>query len=143
MSTTLVMAVVENGMAVLANVGDSRGYLFREGNLKPVTRDHSVVQELVELGQLTSEEAAVHPHRHIITRAVGLDELTEASLYEIPVQAGDRFLLCSDGLTDMLEASQIEAYMTMENEKDMVHALLDGANESGGVDNITAAVLTL
>jgi len=142
MSTTLVMAVADGDTAVLVNVGDSRGYLYRGGSLQTVTRDHSVVQELMEMGQLTAKEAATHPHRHVITKAIGIDELTEPSIYQLSLEEGDRLLLCSDGLSDMLTPAQMEDCMLLKNEKEVVQTLILKANEAGGVDNITATVLT-
>ena len=105
MGTTCTAAILEGERLVVAQVGDSRAYLLHQGKLQQLTRDHSLVAMMVEAGQLTPEEARVHPRRSVITRALGTDPSVQPDLYEIDVQTGDRLLLCSDGLSGMVPAT--------------------------------------
>jgi protein phosphatase len=143
MGTTMSAAVVASGSSLLiGHVGDSRAYLLRDGALSRVTRDHSLVEELVREGRLTPEQAESPPQRAIITRALGSDDEVDVDLYPIDVQPGDRIILCSDGLTTMLREREIERIALAE--RDPQHAadrLVDAANEAGGEDNITVVVL--
>ena len=102
MGTTCTAAMLEGERLVIAQVGDSRAYLLHKGKIQQLTRDHSLMADLIEAGQITPEEARVHPQRSVITRALGSDPRTVADLYEINVDAGDRLLLCSDGLSGMV-----------------------------------------
>ena len=114
MGTTLT-AVIPDGHGVLVgHVGDSRAYLLRDGELRQLTTDHSLVEELVREGRLTEQEAAVHPQRSIITRALGVEGAVDVDVYSVPLEAGDRLLLCSDGLTTMLRADDIAALLRRE-----------------------------
>jgi len=129
--------------AEIAHVGDSRAYLLRGGELKPVTEDHSLVSELVKSGDLTRAEAADHPQRNLITRALGAEENVDADTAVLPVEANDRFLLCSDGLSDMVKEARIEEVLK-EHAKDPDTAakqLLSDALDAGGSDNITIIVI--
>lgn len=138
MGTTAIITAVKDGCAYAANVGDSRIYLMHGGKLKQVTVDHSVVEELVSSKSITREEAATHPSRHIITRAIGTDPKVKTDIFEIEYEKGDIVLMCSDGLSDMLSPPQIEeALSRAEKISDIVEELISEACDSGGRDNIT------
>ncbi len=142
MGTTLV-ALLEHGDSVhLANVGDSRAYLLRHGELSQVTVDHSLVQELVDEGRLRPEEAGRHPQRSIITRALGVDADVEVDLFTYKLQHGDRLLLCTDGLSGVVDETRIRnVLLRIPDPQHAAEQLVEMANESGGPDNITAIVL--
>lgn len=142
MGTTLT-AVIPDGHGVLVgHVGDSRAYLLRDGELRQLTTDHSLVEELVREGRLTEQEAAVHPRRSIITRALGVEDAVDVDVYSVPLEAGDRLLLCSDGLTTMLRADDIAALLRRESDPTRAaNLLVDAANAAGGEDNITTIVI--
>jgi protein phosphatase len=127
---------------LIANVGDSRGYLFRDGSLTQVTEDHSVVGDLVREGRITSEEAEVHPQRNIVTRVLGVYESVEVDLWPVDPVRGDRFLLCSDGLFNEVGADQISSVLRrLDDPSDAASELVRLANEGGGRDNITAVIV--
>ena len=127
---------------VLANVGDSRTYLYRHGRLRRVTVDHSYVQELVATGHLTEAEARVHPRRNIVTRALGIEPDVRIDWWTLPLIRGDRFLLCSDGLVDEVDDVAIAAVLQeVEDPQDAADRLILAANEAGGRDNVTVIVL--
>ena len=107
MGTTLTAAMIEGERLLIAQVGDSRAYLLHQGELQQLTRDHSLMMDLIEAGQITPEEARVHPNRSVITRAIGSDPHMKPDIYELNISAGDRLLLCSDGLSTMLEDDEI------------------------------------
>lgn len=141
MGTTCTAAIMAGGRLVIAQVGDSRAYLLHQGRLSQITRDHSLMANMIEAGQISPEEARYHPNRSVITRALGNDMNMVPDLYEIDVNEGDRLLLCSDGLTSMLEDSAIEA--TMNRNPDPQHCasvLVDEAIAAGGLDNVTVIV---
>lgn len=142
MGTTLV-ALLQHGDTVhLANVGDSRAYLLRHGELSQVTVDHSLVQELVDEGRLRPEEAGRHPQRSIITRALGVDADVEVDLFTYKLQKGDRLLLCTDGLSGVVDETRIRnVLLRVPDPQRAAEQLVEMANESGGPDNITAIVL--
>lgn len=138
MGATLVAAAVKDGTVYIANVGDSRAYALRQEELVQITKDHSIVEEMVANGTITAEEARNHPQRNIITRAIGADLHTEADIFEYDCFAGDVLILCSDGLTSMLEDAEIQAIISAGKDAEtIVTALIDAANERGGRDNIT------
>ncbi len=138
MGATLVIAAVLPEEIYIANVGDSRAYAYRNGELMQITRDHSVVEEMMANGSITPEEARVHPQRNIITRAIGTDPIVEPDLFEYDYLAGDILLLCSDGLSGMLENDEIQRILEENrNAKQTVSAFIDAAKEKGGQDNIT------
>jgi protein phosphatase len=129
-------------MVHVANVGDSRGYLLRQGELSQVTVDHSLVQELVDDGRLSPEDAERHPQRSVITRALGIDPEVEFDLFTYKLQVGDRLLLCSDGLSDVVEPTQIRnVLLRVRNAQKAARQLITVANEQGGPDNITVIVV--
>lgn len=103
MGTTLTAAILEGERLIIAQVGDSRAYLLHEGKLQQLTRDHSLMADMIEAGQLTEAEARVHPNRSVITRAIGSDPHMQPDIYELNVETGDRILLCSDGICTMIE----------------------------------------
>lgn len=146
MGTTLTAAALvadsEVPHVLVANVGDSRTYLLRDGELRQITVDHSYVQELVHEGVLTPEEARQHPRRNIVTRALGIDSRVEVDSWTIPLMPNDRFLLCSDGLVD--EVLVVDVTKTLKQTTDpqkAANALVEMAKNSGGRDNITVVVL--
>lgn len=139
MGTTVVAALFDEKRATLVHVGDSRAYLYRDSELRRLTDDHSWVQEQVNAGILSEEEARSHPLKNVVTRALGGGAHVAVDLIEIPVGDGDRFLLCSDGLTGMVSDDEItEALSSSRSLEQIVRGLIDLANERGGVDNITA-----
>jgi PPM family protein phosphatase len=142
MGTTLVALLEDGDMVHVANVGDSRGYLLRQGELSQVTVDHSLVQELVDEGRLSPEDAERHPQRSVITRALGIDPEVEFDLFTYKLQVGDRLLLCSDGLSDVVEPAQIRnVLLRVRNSHQAAGKLVTVANEQGGPDNITVIVV--
>jgi protein phosphatase len=143
MGTTIAaLAVTNNDTVLVANVGDARIYRWHEGNLSRVTKDHSYVQELVDEGIITLEEARVHPRRNIVTRALGIDAEVEVSTATLPVTIGARYVLCSDGLVDEVTDSEISAILSRyENSTAAAEALISAANSAGGRDNITVIVV--
>jgi PPM family protein phosphatase len=144
MGTTLTAVYVEDGKLAIAHVGDSRAYLFRDGELGLLTQDHTLVGELVKRGKLTEEQAAEHPQRSIITRALGIDAEVEVDTWTYGARAGDVVLLCSDGLTSMITEEQIVAILASEPDLDVAaDRLITEANEAGGRDNITVILFTL
>ena len=146
MGTTLtaVGLVNEDGRDVLAlvNVGDSRSYRFHDGEITQLTTDHSLAEEMVRSGELTSVEAEVHPHRHILTRALGVSADVSVDLWRIEPVRGDRYLLCSDGLTNELDNDQIsEVLSSISDPEKAAELLVQAARTHGGSDNITAVVI--
>ena len=144
MGTTMTVVLVGEDEVHVAHVGDSRAYLLRGGNLERLTRDHSLVDELVRQGKLSPEEASEHPQRSVITRAVGPEARVEVDTETWQAKAGDVFLVCSDGLTTMIGEDTIlrllEGSSTLEQAG---HALIDAANDAGGRDNITVVLFRL
>ena len=142
MGTTMTVAMLGGNRLVVAQVGDSRAYLLHEGALQRITRDHSLMADLIERGSITPEEARVHPQRSVITRALGSDPSTLPDIYEMNVSAGDRLLLCSDGLSGMVDDSLIESTMTrVADPQRCAAALVNEAITAGGYDNVTAVVV--
>ena len=141
MGTTLTACMLENERLVIAQVGDSRAYLLHHGKLQQLTRDHSLMADMIEAGQLTPEEARHHPQRSVITRALGSDSNTRPDMYEINVETGDRLLVCSDGLSSMIEDEQIEAVMRrVPDPQRCASQLVNEAIAAGGHDNVTVIV---
>lgn len=144
MGTTATSLIVEGNKVALSHVGDSRCYLLHEGALTRVTQDHSFVEELVAKGEITADEARVHPSRSIITRALGSDPDMYADHFSIRVQQHDRLMLCSDGLSTMITDAEIEDIMTDSGSAvDCVENLLNAALTSGGYDNVTCIVIDI
>lgn len=142
MGTTLTATLVEGRRLHVAHVGDSRAYLLRDGSFTQLTRDHTLVAQLIEEGQITKEEAAVHPQRSIITRAIGVDVDLDVDTLTIELQDEDQILLCSDGLTNPLSDEEIRGVLTSGLEaQGAAQRLVDLANEHGGPDNITVVLI--
>ncbi len=141
MGTTLTAAMLEGERLLIAQVGDSRAYLLHKGHLQQITRDHSLMADLIEAGQITPEEARVHPNRSVITRAIGSDTHMRPDIYELNVDAGDRILLCSDGLSSMISNNAIESIMRRQSDaQHCADELVTAALENGGADNVTVVV---
>ncbi|MBO0893886.1 MAG: Stp1/IreP family PP2C-type Ser/Thr phosphatase, partial [Acidimicrobiales bacterium] len=145
MGTTLtVLALVdeEEGELAVAHVGDSRAYLFRGGELTQLTEDHSLVEEMIRSGELSSEDAALHPHRHVVTRALGIEPEVDVDVRHLPPKPGDRVLLCSDGLINEVEESDIAAALARTTDPGQTATeLVRAARAHGGNDNITVVVV--
>ncbi|MGH2909953.1 MAG: Stp1/IreP family PP2C-type Ser/Thr phosphatase, partial [Solirubrobacteraceae bacterium] len=144
MGTTLTAVYVDGSELAIAHVGDSRAYVLRDGELTRLTHDHSLVEELMRRGKLTPEQAAEHPQRSIITRALGIEPEVEVDTWTYAGRAGDVVLLCSDGLTSMIEESRVAE--VLRSEPDLGRAgdqLVEAANEAGGRDNITVVLFRL
>jgi serine/threonine protein phosphatase PrpC len=139
-TTVVVLLLTTDGSGWIAHVGDSRGYRLRRGGMEALTADHSVVGEMLRQGLITSEEAEVHPRRHEITRSVGIEAEVEPEITQISVQPGDRFLLCSDGLTGQLNDEEIALTLLAESPSEAVRSLVNEANARGGGDNISVQI---
>src|SRR5947209_7212350 len=145
MGTTMTVALVEGMAVAIGHVGDSRAYLVRGEQMEQLTEDHSLVNELVKSGKLSEEEAHGHPQRNMITRAVGSDPDVDVDGFTIEAEDGDVFLICSDGLTDMVEDEEI-LELLHQNRDDLqkaVKGLVAAANRGGGEDNITAVAFRI
>ncbi len=143
MGTTMVALLLGKNDACLAHVGDSRGYLIRNGDIQQVTKDHSLLNETLKIRQLSQDEIRHFAHKNVIVRALGLMDTVEVELTPVTPQAGDIYLLCSDGLCDMLEDAEI-LEVTSRHRQDLekaAFALIERANENGGVDNITTVLV--
>lgn len=144
MGTTMTAAIVEGAHISIAHVGDSRAYLLTGGELRQITNDHSMVADMMRRGQLTEADARIHPNRSVITRALGTDAEMTADPYEIEANAGDRLLLCSDGLTGMLEDARIAEILRAHRDPGAAAAeLIAAANEAGGHDNISVVLVDI
>jgi PPM family protein phosphatase len=144
MGTTVTAAYLDDDTVVIAHVGDSRAYLFREGDLIRLTRDHSLVGELVARGKLTEEQAESHPQRSVITRALGANPSVDVDIERLQARAGDLFLLCSDGLTGMVPEPALKQMLDADRPlPETGRALIAAANEAGGRDNITVILFRL
>lgn len=144
MGTTLVGLLVDNQAAIITNIGDSRVYLIRNDKIQQVTEDHSLVMEEVRKGAMTPEEARLHPQRHVINRALGISETARVDISSIGIQGGDLFLLCSDGLSDMLTDEDIRTITRSDparSLKEMGEQMLSEANDRGGKDNISIVLV--
>lgn len=141
MGTTCTAAILEGERLVLAQVGDSRAYLLSKGRLQQLTRDHSLMADLIEAGHITKEEAKVHPQRSVITRALGSDPRMLPDLFELDVNPGDRLLICSDGLTTMLSDEEIAQLLARTPDPQLcARQLVNAAIAAGGYDNVTVIV---
>ncbi len=148
MGTTVVAmrfgGTEEEPVAEISHVGDSRAYLLRDGDLKPITEDHSLVAELVRSGDLTRAQASEHPQKNLITRALGAEEEVEVDTTMLPVGVGDRLILCSDGLSDMVPETRMLDLLTSpgtESPERTARTLVSAALDAGGVDNVTVVVV--
>ena len=146
MGTTLVVATVIGKYLQVANVGDSRLYLVGKQGIRQITRDHSLVEEMIRLGGLSREEARRHPDKNIITRAIGAKDEVEAEFFTEELEQGDIILMCSDGLSNMLEDKEIEKIIQDEELpeiKQKAEALINAANNNGGKDNIAVVLVKI
>ncbi|HKI93001.1 MAG TPA: Stp1/IreP family PP2C-type Ser/Thr phosphatase, partial [Gaiellaceae bacterium] len=145
MGTTMTVALAEGRVVAIGHVGDSRAYLLRGGRLEQLTEDHSLVNELLKTGKLSPEEAEVHPQRSVITRAVGTDPEVDVDAFTVDAEDGDVFLLCSDGLTDMVEDEDILDLLARHADDldRATRALIGAANRGGGEDNVTAVAFRI
>jgi len=140
MGTTLTALLVHAGRANLVHAGDSRCYMFRDGQLRQLTEDHSWIAEQVRSGALSEAEAKTSKFRHVITRSIGFERDTEADTKSVPVSAGDCFLLCSDGMSNYVEHAELERIIAMTWYRKLPETLIELANSRGGDDNITVVV---
>ena len=143
MGTTVVCAVLNCNTAHISHAGDSRAYLIREGKILQITKDHSVVQSMLENGQLTPDEARFHPRKNVITRALGVSESIEVDYDEIEMEPDDILLLCTDGLTNFVDMEEILSISSSVPLYELPDALINAANRSGGGDNITVVTIAL
>ncbi len=140
MGTTLVVATIDQGMLSVANVGDSRLYLVGS-EIRQITRDHSLVEEMVSLGELERSQARTHTNKNIITRAIGADCEVMADFFEVQINPEDKFVMCSDGLSNMVEDDTIRQVVKNFSCEEAVGMLVDMANENGGKDNISVIII--
>ena len=142
----MTVAILQaDGKVAIGHVGDSRAYRLRDEHLEQLTDDHSLVAELVRRGELSPQEAAIHPQRSVITRALGTEADVDVDVFTVETRDGDVFLLCSDGLTTMVDAGTIERILVLNRGRldAATHALIKAANDRGGDDNITAIVFSI
>ena len=139
MGTTMVACTIVGGYAYVANVGDSRLYV-QASELTQITQDHSLIAEMVRLGELTPEEGRNHPDKNIITRAVGTSEEVRIDFFDIKLEPGNRILMCSDGLTNMVEDDRVSEILKTDEAEKTAQDLVDEANSNGGKDNIAVIV---
>lgn len=143
MGTTLVMVIVEDDQAHLAHVGDSRAYLMRDGRIQRLTRDHTVVQQEVDAGRLTPELARIVPHKNILTKSVGYHGPVDPDTSTRMLESGDVIILCSDGLNDAVEDSELETTANKTAPEDLPEVLVQQAIDQGTQDNITVVVVAI
>jgi len=143
MGTTVVTVIINNGTAYIAHAGDSRAYLINDNNITQVTRDHSIVQSMIENGQLTPEEARFHPSKNVITRALGIGDVVDTEFTETELAPKDKLLLCTDGLTNYVQVGEIKNIVNSTDFSNIPAALINAANNAGGGDNITVIILSI
>lgn len=141
MGTTMVLVLIKDGTAHFANVGDSRAYHITNGSIQQVTKDHSAVQELIDKGHLTERQAKIHPNKNIITRAIGIDKEITYDYFKVDIHTDDIILLCTDGLSNNMDESEIQFEASGGEFEDLSTRLIDLANSRGGTDNITVAAI--
>jgi protein phosphatase len=143
-TTTTALLLSDEGWWVVGQVGDSRAYLIRDGSVRQITEDHTYVQELVNQGRLSDEEARLHPRSSLLTRALGTNSHVKVDLFEGSVRPGDRFVLASDGLMSMLPETRTHEMLAGFNSPEtLVGELIEAANEAGGYDNVTVIVVDI
>ncbi|MBQ3392107.1 MAG: Stp1/IreP family PP2C-type Ser/Thr phosphatase [Lachnospiraceae bacterium] len=141
MGTTMVAAVILGDDVIAANVGDSRLYMFNEREIRQVTRDHSLVEEMVKAGTISRKQARTHPEKNVITRAIGAEDQLRVDLFRFPLRPGEKILMCTDGLTNMLTDEEILQILSGRTDYDeAAQALVESANRAGGKDNITVLI---
>ncbi len=141
MGTTAVLCEVLNDRVNIAYVGDSRAYLFRDGSMRQLTKDHSIVQQLIDSGTITEEQAKYHPQRNLITRAVGTERTIEVDTVTEEFLEGDSLLVCSDGLSSYVDEDEILNILKTGKSSEIIVSLIDAANNAGGKDNVTAVLI--
>ncbi len=141
MGTTMELVVAMNNKAMIAHVGDSRVYLVHNNGIKQITVDHSVVQEMVNRGELTPQQAMVHPNKNYITRAVGVESCIKSDYIEVPFENNDVIIVCSDGLSNYIPIESILNYVKLYSGDELTNLLVEAAKRHGGGDNISVAVL--
>ncbi len=142
MGTTITACLIQKNNVTAAQVGDSRLYLIHGDEINQITKDHSLVEMLIESGAITKEEAKNHPQKNVITRALGTDETVEADIYEFKTKKGDVVLLCSDGLVNMLDDKEILSVVnSSESLENAANTLVENAENAGGTDNITVVLI--
>ena len=141
MGTTLCCALIHPEGLIYAHVGDSRIYRFRRGKLEQLTRDHSLLRELMDLGQVSEQQAAEFTYKNIITRAIGTEASVEPSVGHTALEADDVIVMCTDGLSDLVSSREIEGILSRHPETDSAALLVKKAKEKGGYDNITVVVM--
>ena len=141
MGTTVVAVLIFSNTTYIAHAGDSRAYAFADGQLVQLTRDHSIVQRLIEEGKITKDEAKIHPRKNVITRALGVDESVDVEFTVADLSNGSTMLICTDGLTNFASNEEIVELLSSEPRDNVVDRLIDTANNNGGGDNITAVVI--
>ena len=142
MGTTVVAALITKKAIYIAHAGDSRAYLVSDGKLRQVTKDHSVVQELVDSGEITREQAMDHPQKNLITRALGVEEIVKVDFTVEDIEGDETLLICTDGLTNEVTEDEILRVLSEKPFEEVADTLVDMANENGGNDNITAVAIT-
>lgn len=141
MGTTIVAVIIKNGEACIAHVGDSRAYKISDGKLSLITKDHSLVQEMLDLGQITQTEFENHPRKNIITRAMGVEEKIEIEFNTVDFHKDDVLLLCSDGLSGLVKKDELLEIYNNSDFSTLSDKYIEAANDNGGVDNITVVVM--
>ncbi len=141
MGTTVIATIITGDLLYIAHAGDSRAYLFSDNNMYQLTTDHSVVQVMVERGQITQDEARVHPRKNIITRALGVDKQLDVDFCEESFKKGDILVICTDGLTNFADTESIIGVIRETNYNDFADKLVKLANDNGGGDNITVVAI--
>lgn len=142
MGTTVVCAIVRDNQAYIAHAGDSRAYVINNGNIKQITTDHSMVQDLLSRGRITVEEAEHHPNKNIITRAVGVDKSIKIDFEQIDLNDDDTLMLCTDGLSNYVSNDEITELMSDGKHYAFADRLVQKANSNGGGDNITVVIIS-
>lgn len=144
MGTTIVCALFTGKTVSVAHIGDSRCYLLQDDDFVQVTEDHSLVNELVRTGEISREDAEHHPRKNVLTKALGTDQLVSIDTRSFDIEPGDKLLLCSDGLTNKVEGTELKDILQSDSApQEKVNLLVDKANQNGGEDNITAVLLEL
>lgn len=142
MGTTVVVTTIASSYAYTANVGDSRQYVVEDDEIRQITQDHSLVEEMVRIGQISEAEARVHPDKHIITRAIGASRTVDVDFFDYKLESDSIILMCSDGLTNMVEDDQIRQILTKDlTIKERASELIKAANDHGGKDNIAVIIV--
>ncbi len=142
MATTLTLCILDNQNLSISQIGDSRAYRINDDGIKQLTKDHSLVQMLVDEGRISEEEARLHPQKNVITKALGTDSKVNIDLFNYTISADDTFLVCSDGLYNMVSEEEIFTIIRKNSPKQAVKKLINLANKNGGTDNITVLVFS-